>query len=74
MSTKRKGAGRPRKTSKREDDRILSLSNANRFDAAPKIRSKINEGLTAPISVSTKFAQKRIDGPSSGKNTRIRNQ
>lgn len=57
-NSNRKGAGRPRKTSKRVDEKILTISSANRFDTAPKIRSKINEQLPNPISIST--VQRRL--------------
>ena len=54
----KKRSGRPRKTSKRDDDKILTISSANRFETAPNIRAKINERLPSPISVST--VQRRL--------------
>lgn len=54
----RKRSGRLRKTSKRHDNQIITISNANRFETAPKIRAKINARLSSPISVST--VQRRL--------------
>lgn len=49
----RKGSGRPRKTSKRDDNRLLEISKSNRFKTAPDLRVEINQSLVAPISLTT---------------------
>lgn len=49
----RKRSGRPKKTTKGDDRRILSISVQNRFKTAPEIRAEINESLAEPISVDT---------------------
>lgn len=58
VNTNRKGGGRPRKTSLRNDNKIQSMISGDRFATAPKIRAKINEELPVPISVST--VQRRL--------------
>ena len=47
-------SGRPRKTFKRDDSRIITISKANHFKTAPDIRAEINQSLNAPISLSTR--------------------
>lgn len=49
----KKGSGRPRKTSKRDDNRMLQISKANRFKSASDIRAEINQSLDAPVSLTT---------------------
>lgn len=46
-------ADEPRKTSKRDDNKILDLSLADKFRSATRIRPKFNEKLVAPISLTT---------------------
>lgn len=58
----RKRPGQPRKTSKKIDDKLYNISNANRFKSASDIRAEINERLDAPISLSTVKSRLRDKG------------
>lgn len=58
----RKGSGRPRKTSKRDDNRLLEISKSNRFKTAPDLRAEINQSLVAPISLTTVKRRLRENG------------
>lgn len=55
-------SGRPKKTTKGDDRRILSMSQQNRFKPPSEIRAEINETLPEPISVNTVKRRLRAKG------------
>lgn len=55
-------SGRPRKTSRRNDNRILPISKSARFKTASDIQAEINNCLDAPISLSTTKRRLREKG------------
>lgn len=59
-NTNQKGRGRKRKTTKRDDNRITTISKTDRFKTASDIRAEINQGLAAPISLTT--VKRRLRG------------
>lgn len=52
-NTNRKRPGCPRKTTKRIDDKILTISSANRQKSAAEILAEVNANTPAPISLNT---------------------
>lgn len=64
-NTNKKRCGRPRKTTKNDDQYIQMISTRNRFKTAPDIRAEVNNCLPQPISVSTvrnRLREKGLNG------------